>query len=512
MNQGASAAESRQRALPLPLLRTSLIAALGALASCSGGGDEFPSSKYAAKCANPRSGVDPITGAPFHDMRGSTSDEKQWLRLWTDELYLWYREVPPADPAAFATPIGYFNVLKTPAITASGKPKDQFHFTSPTADWEALSQSGTRAGYGVQWVIVASTPPRRVVAAYNEPASPAASAGIRRGAIVTAVDGVDVANGTDVGTINAGLFPSAPNETHALSILDPGAAAQRMVTLVSAAVDSSPVLNVKTLTADGGPVGYFLFNNHFASAEAALIDAVNQLKGAAITDLVLDIRYNGGGYLEIADQLAYMIAGPTPTAGKTFEKTIFNDKYATVDPITGAPLALPFLTTAVGLSAPAHQRLPDLGLSRLFVLTGGQTCSASESIINGLRGVDIQVIQIGSTTCGKPFGFYPQDNCGTTYFSIQTQGVNNKGFGDYADGFRPSGTDPASLPGCTVADDFAHELGDANESRLAAALRYRLDGTCPPGSAALELSGTAFGSGAELLVRSPWEENRIYRR
>ena len=56
------------------------------------------------------------------------------------------------------------------------------------------------------------------------------------------------------------------------------------------------------------------------------------------------------------------------------------------------------------------------------------TCSASEAIINGLRGVNVQVIQIGSITCGKPYGFYSQDNCGTTYFSIQFKGVNAAGF------------------------------------------------------------------------------------
>ena len=69
-----------------------------------------------------------------------------------------------------------------------------------------------------------------------------------------------------------------------------------------------------------GPVGYMQFNDHIATAEGGLIDAINTLKTAAITDLVLDIRYNGGGYLDIASELAYMIAGPTPTAGRTFEQ------------------------------------------------------------------------------------------------------------------------------------------------------------------------------------------------
>ena len=70
----------------------------------------------------------------------------------------------------------------------------------------------------------------------------------------------------------------------------------------------------------------------------------------------------------------------------------------------------PFFTTAQGFSVARGTALPTLNLSRVFVLTGRNTCSASESVINSLRGVNVEVIQIGSTTCGKPYGFYPQDN------------------------------------------------------------------------------------------------------
>jgi hypothetical protein len=130
--------------------------------------------------------------------------------------------------------------------------------------------------------------------------------------------------------------------------------------------------------------------------------------------------------------------------------------------------------------------LPTLNLQRIFVLTGSGTCSASESVINGLRGVGITVHQIGSATCGKPYGFYATDNCGTTYFTIQLQTTNARGFGEYADGFLPqNATIPlgtpadAVLPGCSVADDFSHVLGDPSESRLAAALNFRSSGMCP---------------------------------
>jgi len=139
------------------------------------------------------------------------------------------------------------------------------------------------------------------------------------------------------------------------------------------------------------------------------------------------------------------------------------------------------------------------------VLTGAGTCSASESIINGLRGAGVTVNQIGTTTCGKPYGFYPQDNCGTTYFAIQFQGVNQLGFGDYADGFAPT---------CTVADDFNHALGDPAEARLAMALGHRASGSCvaATGQGMAKVQSVRVPQGVEpTLVRSPLRENRFYR-
>ena len=446
--------------------------------------------------------------------RCSADNQKSWLRSWTNDLYLWYREVPNVDPAG-ATPFDYFMALKTPALTPSGNPKDRFHFTWPTAEWKAFSQSGVEVGYGAQWVSLARTPPRKVLVAQTEPGSPAAQQKIDRGAQVLSVDGVDMVNGLDATTLNAGLRPSAANQSHTFTILDNGATTPRTVTLTSTAITSTPVQKVGLIA--GTTVGYMLFNDHIATAEGALVSAVNQLKSASATDLVIDIRYNGGGYLAIASELAYMIAGPTPTAGKGFERLVFNDKYPTQDPITGRPLVpTPFYNQTLGFSAtpPAGQPLPSLNFSRVFLLTGSGTCSASESIINSLRGVNVTVIQIGSTTCGKPYGFYPQDNCGTTYFSIQFQGVNDKGFGDYTDGFVPTGAGPAGLPGCQVADDFAHALGDPAEGRLAAAVGYRANLTCPPATSAPARQMTAFApdAGDGLVVTSPWRQNRILER
>jgi hypothetical protein len=138
-----------------------------------------------------------------------------------------------------------------------------------------------------------------------------------------------------------------------------------------------------------------------------------------------------------------------------------------------------------------------------------------------LRGVNVEVYIIGSTTCGKPYGFYPMDNCGTTYFSIQFRGENAKNFGDYSDGFSPAnqtGVVGTTVPGCSVADDFTHELGDPAEGRIAAALAFRASNNqvCPAPSGFSEprLSKANFGpdeAGGLPVSKPAARANRIVR-
>lgn len=512
--------------------RAWLPVALSVLAGCGGGGGGgglpinppaggnsgytqgiFPaSSTLANQCASPRAGTS--------DRTGSTFTENMFLRSWTNELYLWYRDVPDRDPSGFTTE-NYFNVLKTSLLTSSGRPKDQFHFTYPTAAWESLSQSGVELGYGAQWTIVAASPPRKIIIAYVEPGTPAtaASANLSRGAEVLLVDGVDAVNantGAEVDVLNDGLFPDVAGRAHTFRIRE--GATIRDVTMTPVAITHAPVLMTGVIDPTGVPVGYMVFNDHIATAESALINSINQLRAANVQDLVLDLRYNGGGYLDIASELAYMIAGGSRTSGQTFERLVFNDKNPNTNPITGQALSpTPFHTTAQGFDTPRGTPLPTLNLNRVYVITGTNTCSASESIINSLRGVGIEVYQIGSTTCGKPYGFYPQNNCGTTYFSVQFQGLNAAGFGDYADGFAPQNStnvSSARLNGCAVADDYTLQLGDVNEGRLRAALAYRASNnqTCPAAVGTgpeAQLKGTRAETPDGVLWKTPMRENRI---
>ncbi len=479
-----------------------------------------PVSNFEARCAAPRSGIDPTTNRAYPDVQGSLLTENNWLRSWSNHLYLWYGEIVDRDPAGYSTTAAYFDVLKTTALTPSGRAKDRFHFQMATSAWIARAQSGVSAGYGATWSLIAASPPRRIVVAYTEPGSPATSTAVNlaRGAVVLGVDGFDAVNDGSqaaVDALNAGLFPPSAGASHTFVVQDRGASTTRSVTMTSVNVTSTPVQNVSTFATSSGTVGYMLFNDHLATAEQALINAIAQLDAVGVVDLILDIRYNGGGYLDIASEAAYMIAGPARTAGRTFELLTFNAKHPTTDPVTGRALApQPFESTANGFSAPTGQPLPTLDLGRVFVLTGPNTCSASESIINALQGIDVEVIQIGSTTCGKPYGFYPQDNCGTTYFTVQFKGVNAKGFGDYADGFSPANTTTspgAVISGCSVADDYDHALGDPLERRLAAALAYRTSGTCPAASGIVRSASLAAPLDG-TVIKPEWLQNRIVRQ
>ncbi|WP_300758249.1 S41 family peptidase [Janthinobacterium sp.] len=448
-----------------------------------------PSSTLANRCEKPRAGNST-------DKPGTLRNEQDWVRSWIDESYLWYNEVPNTYLAQnYSTAPAYFDVLKTYATTASGKQKDQFHFTYTTAEWEA-SQSGVEFGYGFLMAYDSLSPPRKAVVAMIEPGSPAALAGLQRGDVLQRVDGVDFVNAGDtasVDTLNAGIFPDQ-KVSHTLVFSRNGTPIS--ATMTAGDISTTAVQNTKVITTPTGKVGYLTFNTHNYVSERQLIEAMQSFQTAGVSDLVLDVRYNGGGLLDVASELAYMIAGPQQTTGKTFEQTVYNDK-------TKPDAPVPFHARSIGFAAPnpvqKNIALPYLGLKKVTVLTTAGTCSASEAIINGLRGVDVEVNLIGGTTCGKPYGFYPQPNCGTTYFAINFKGVNAKGFGDYADGIAPT---------CAASDDYQHALGDPAEGMLALALQYRNNKSCslPTGKAQLLSQSVESSATAMRLLRPQYRE------
>ncbi|HEU4459485.1 MAG TPA: S41 family peptidase [Methylibium sp.] len=496
-----------------------LSAAAVLVAACGGGGGGGGGDAPAAPAGDPVVAQKCSPNNPFRGdaegptTAGSLADEKRWLRSYFDQAYLWYAEVPAVDASAAAYSVdtgagyyrsidNYFEALKTPALVAgTTRRKDPFSFTYPTALWNQLAQNGVSAGYGIEWSHVTANPTWSGLAiAYVEPGSPAASLGLRRGDRLVSVDGVP-AEGAPYETLLRPLFPSVLGEAHSF-VFRRSASTLPPASLTSAAITKTPVPLSRTFNVGGRTVGYLVFNDHIATAEAPLAAAIDGFRAAGATELVLDLRYNGGGYLYLASQLAYMIAGATPTAGKLFERLQYNDKRSAESNAPGSSLG--FFNVSCNLNAnlacTTQNPLPSLGFSRVTVLASGSTCSASESIVNGLRGIDIDVRLVGSATCGKPYGFTARDNCGVSYFPIEFQGVNQKGQGDYAGGFAPS---------CTVADDLDHPLGDPAEGQLATALALIDTGACPVGSGKPANPIAKAGRPEPLLARHVTRESRI---
>jgi len=448
-------------------------------------GEFTDDSVYKNLCAIPRTGPD-SNGDTFLDSQGTSMHEKMWLRSWTNDTYLWYSEVDDNNPASFSV-ADYFSQLKTNERTASGSFKDNFHFSQSTEDYNQRTQSGVTSGYGISWEFVSASSPRRLIVRFTEPNSPAAIASVIRGYELKSIDGIDFVNASDeadVDQINAALFPSDPGETFNFVFSDESKNDVLDINLTSQNIELQTVQNVKVISTDAGQMGYMQFNSFIRTGQQGLIDGFQQFVDQGITELVIDLRYNGGGLLAMASQVAYMVAGSAQTNNQTFETLQFNDKYPSKNPITDDSLQpTPFYTREIDWTTNqfTNNTLPTVNLTRVFILATDNTCSASEAVINGLRGVDVEVVLIGDTTCGKPFGFYATDNCSTTYFTIQFQGINAKDFGEYSEGFSPVSSPifDDQLPGCKVTDDFTRILGDEDESLLASAISYAETGSCP---------------------------------
>lgn len=390
-------------------------------------------------------------GSESSAANSAQTTQKAWVRAHLDDVYLWYDEIVDIPSGYYPTAPTYFDALLV-------RSRDNFSFSMPEAEADSRLLEGVDTGYGVMWGWSADG---RLYAYYVDPNSPAASS-VTRGTEVTAINGRTVASLSDA-YLDETLFPSQSGTPVSLTCRAPGTSATQTRELTSA---TFPITTVGqpliTTMQDGSRVGYLLFNEHLYTSEQELIDAMQFLKQQGIDELVLDMRYNPGGYLFIAEEAASMIGGAA-VQGKIFERLLFNDKHPEK---TNNPANTFYFSSIARNGMP----LPLLGLSRVFVLTGSNTCSASEAVINGLLP-HVQVIRIGWTTCGKPYGFHQTNHDQQAYFAIQTEGVNAHGTNDFKHGFAPT---------CEVEDDLNYQLGDTRETYLNAALYYMSNNSCPP--------------------------------
>lgn len=431
--------------------------------------------RFANQCTVPRTGTDPSSGQRFPDRPGTAMHEKMWLRSFTQLAYYWYDELVDVNPAPFSVQQYYDTVLKAE--------HDHFHFSQPYERYVAAFEEGVSVDYGIIWDLRNSTGGLEVrVKLVTEQAD--AAAYVSRGDELLELDGQPLARITNPAVLLDGLFPEVAGETHSFLFRSAdGGEEVRQVELVAQPVQYAAVPQYRILHTDHGRIGYLEFYAHNMTSESALTEAIQHFYEEGIEDLIVDMRYNQGGQLFVASQLAYMVAGAGRTMGRTFERFRYNDKHPVVDPFGDVITPIPFISSTIDSYGGDEISLPSLDLPRVFVLTSEETCSASESFINSLRGIDVDVIQIGTSTCGKPYGYLPTQNCGMVYYMVMFAGVNDKGFGEFQSGFSASGSDhqdeEALLPGCEVVEDLTGPLGDINEPLLAAALQYHATGECP---------------------------------
>lgn len=403
--------------------RLAALAAALALAACGGGSDG---------------------GAPTGATTCDVGAQKTWLRGYMQDWYLWAGSSPNPDPAGYATLQAYFDALRFPG--AGAVPYDRWSYFQDSASYRQFFAEGRTMGYGLFVNGIEQQLPLRV--RMTEPQSPAAAAGLQRGDIIVSANGRSAA--ALVAANDFAVFsPAAEGER--LTLVIERAGAQSTVEIAAATYTLTPVPTARVLTLPGGAVaGYVVLKDFITQAEAPLAAALADFRAAGATELIVDLRYNGGGRISTANAFASQIAGALH-AGSLFTELRYNAAHAASNSR---------FTLSV---APA----PAFG--RVVVLTGPRTCSASELLVNGLRPY-AQVVTIGGTSCGKPFGFSPVESCATTFSAVNFQAYNAAGQGDYYDGIAPT---------CAASDTFSGALGDPAESLTAAAAAYLAGGSCP---------------------------------
>ncbi len=380
----------------------------------------------------------------------------QWVRSTLDELYLWADDVVDADPSASATPEAYFRALLIRTPTASGRPRDRFSEAYSTA----LFRAALPVWHGVRWALHGTD----ARALYVRDQTPAALAGVRRGDRVVAVAGTPVETLGAAG-LSAALSPPPGSGPVALTLSNP-AGATRTVELGLVTFFDPGVLLTTVLDRPQGRVGYVAFTSQLGNPVGDMTAAVRRFLAVGVTDLVLDVRYNPGGIAPVVAAFGTLIAGDR-VGSSVFAVFTANPKTQQARRAAGQP-------ADEIIHFPDATGSPTLSLPRVFVLTTEVTCSAAESLINGLRPY-MNVVQVGTTTCGKPYALDEPENCGTTYVLIAARQSNSLHQADYDDGL---------VPDCTATDDLTHALGDPAEGMLAAALALRETRTCPPPAAA----------------------------
>ncbi|MBB85884.1 MAG: hypothetical protein CMP06_01060 [Xanthomonadales bacterium] len=428
--------------------------AVATLAACGGGGSSGPSD-----C-----GVVGQNSYVYDELRDSY--------LWADFV------ADGADPADYASPSALLQDLKHSLDqTRFG---GSYSYVADQAEFTSLLNEGEFTGLGVR---LGFTDADELTALLVFSGSPAANAGLERGTRILRIDGqVPSSDPGQPNYFDSLLGADEAGVTVELEIQDPDAAQSRVVSVTKAVVTIDSVQNAQVFETPGGmTVGYLLFTNFFTEiSRDALRDAFSDFSAAGVDELIVDLRYNGGGSVRTSTVLGSLIAGgPVINSGNN---EIFTDATANDD------------HPELGFIERFFDETQALDLGRVVVIGTQSTASASELVINGLEPF-LDVVLVGSTTFGKPVGQHPMDFCDKTLVAVTFQTLNADGQGDYFDGIAPD---------CVADDDWSEPLSlDANagnEASIQTALDVITTGQCPAVTKRGSSSRSEYLSGMRGLI------------
>jgi C-terminal processing protease CtpA/Prc len=379
----------------------------------------------------------------------SVTGQNLYVRDVLTDLYLWNQFLPNVSPTSFSSPEAYLEAVRYRPLDS------RFSYITSAAASNAFYSDSQFVGYGFSTSVTGDE--LRVLQVF--PDSPSSEAGLGRGDWILEIDGRSVASLIQSGQIGSAFGPSDIGVSSEVLFRTRGGV-ERRERMTKRAVTIPTVSLTRAYDVDGRRVGYLFFRNFVQPSVAALDEAFAALTQAGVTELILDLRYNGGGLVDVAVHLSSLIGG-TRTAGQTFATFAHNDRNA----FRNETLRFDDATSPVPT------------LSRLFVITSRSSASASELVINGLRPF-MPVVLIGDTTYGKPVGQYLIEFCTKVLAPVSFSLKNANGEADYFEGFPPT---------CVAGDDIERDLGDPEEASLAEAFHYIRRDAC---SAPLTASGT----------------------
>jgi len=265
-------------------------------------------------------------------------------------------------------------------------------------------------------------------------------AGVKRGWQIKAMNGKTIAAMSD-SEVNTAL--SNPSNSFEFIKND---GSQTTVQLTQGIIEINSVQYSTVFPRNGKKIGYLVFSDFLGSSVKELNTVFDDFSAKGISDLILDLRYNGGGTLDCADSLVAMLAGK-PNKNMVYNTLTYNNKHIRMG-----------YQSVIGLKSNSVQ------LDKLVVITTSSTASASELVISGLKPY-MNLKLIGSVTHGKPVGMNIE---GDTKLNIAVapicfRNVNSQGYSDYFDGI------PVDF---AVADNVTQDWGDTSDACLLAALNY----------------------------------------